>query len=66
MAMTKEGMAQALYDATVTSYVSSHLPPGTTLPLQVVEYTMDYYLRLSEAVIKYVRENAEVVNNRVT
>jgi hypothetical protein len=56
MAMSPEGMANTIYAEMETEYW-----PGESLPLQAEAETKRYYKVLSTAIIKYVKENLDVL-----
>jgi hypothetical protein len=55
MAMTPEGMANAIYAKMAAEYW-----PDTSLPSQAESETKRYYKTLSEAIIDYVGINCDV------
>jgi hypothetical protein len=55
MAMTPEGMANAIYSEMEAEYW-----PGTPLPAQAEAETIRYYKTLSRAIISYVKSNCDI------
>jgi hypothetical protein len=55
MAMTPDGMANAIYSEMEAEYW-----PGTPLPLPAEAETKRYYRILSKAIIDYVKANCDV------